>query len=265
LKRAVYALLGATAATQPVYSQVATQDKARSVEHRFDVSIIAAQDSRRDETASPLLYSGLAGGAAVGYERVGRTTIFAASADGRIARLLPSIRSSGTQPNELFGGTAFRVSLARALRPGGETFGEFALGAELAADVSGVRHTYADPSRRVHDYGMGLVTLAPQASWTRRLGAGAASARISVPVAAFIMRPYSDIRSTDGGFPSRFAFPSDFQQLTTELGYTRPVSSHLDVSARYRFGITRVNGEQPIRSASQALRFGLVFRAGGER
>src|SRR3954462_6974543 len=113
------------AATQSVVAQVTTQGKtqvARSVEHRFEVAVVAAQDSRRDETASPLLYSGLAGGAALGYERVGARTIFAASADGRIARLLPSIRSSGAQPNELFAGSAFRVSLARALRPAGETF-----------------------------------------------------------------------------------------------------------------------------------------------
>ena len=268
MKKAVYALLGAMAATQPVYAQVTTQGRtqvARSVEHRFEVALVAGQDSRRDETASPLLYSGLAGGAALGYERVSERTTFSASADARIARLLPSVRSPGVQPNELFTGAAFRVGFARALNARREAANEFTLGAELGADISGVRHTYADPSRREHDYGMGLATLGPQAGWARRIAGGAAALRVSVPLAAFVVRPYADLRSAQGGWPSRFAFPSTFQQVRTELSYARPLSSHLDLSARYRFDMTRVNGEQPIRSATQSLRFGFVLRAGGER
>jgi hypothetical protein len=269
LKRVVYALLGAMAATQSVYAQVTTQGRtqvARSVEHRFEVALVAAQDSRRDETASPLLYSGLAGGAAVGYERVSERTTFSASADARVARLLPSVRSpGGVQPNELFTGAAFRVAFARALNSRRETKNEFALGVELATDISGVRHTYADPSRREHDYGMGLATLGPQASWARRIVGGAAAVRVSVPVVAFVVRPYADLRSAQDRWPIHFAFPSTFQQVRTELSYARPLSSLLDLSARYRFDVTHVNGEQPIRSATQSLRFGFVLRAGGER
>src|SRR5439155_8053869 len=133
--------------------------------------------------ASPLLYSGLAAGAALGYERVGERTTFGASLDGSVARLLPSIHSAGVEPNEFFGGAAFRLSMLRALRYQSDTKNIFSVGLELGADVSGVQHTYADPSRREHAFGMGLVTIGPQASWTRHFGNSEASMRVSVPLA----------------------------------------------------------------------------------
>lgn len=239
-----------------------SQTISETATHALTISIGAIQETRRDDTASPLKYSGLGRGAQVDYtwERGGRSAYASLSAGA--STLTPSPSVSAAQPEGDFSAFAVTTGLRWRLSRDSTGKNEFALGAEFSAAATVTRQMYDDPTQGEHTFFFGDVSIAPTARWRRRLGVGVFGATVAVPLLAWVQHPYADVRVANGLANLRYASPSQFRQAKGEVSYAFRPDDRIGVNAAYRIGLLQLNDLQPLRSVSQTFSIAVVTRFG---
>jgi hypothetical protein len=229
------------------------------------VSLGMITETRRDAAASPLAYSGSGPGAQIGYDWSHRGRLVYVSVEAGSSALTPFESSQEFGPSESFSTFALATGVSWRLRGGTPRSGEFALGAELGVSATLARHQYTGPQGTVQDYVLGVVTVAPTARWTRRVGAGQVAASLGVPLLAWVDQPFADVRYARQLLNLRFAPLSQFHEGDGELSYAFRPESRLGFTAGYRIGIFELNNAEPVRRVSQSFSIAVVRRFGVAR
>ena len=226
------------------------------------ISIGVVQETRRDDTASPLMYSGTGGGTQIDYtwERAGRSAYASLSAGA--LTLTPSRSVSDPQPEETFSTYTMETGMRWRLPGGPGRTNELALGAAFGATATVTRHMYEDPDQSEQTFFLGDVTFGPTGRWRRRLGMGIVAATLTIPLLAWVQHPYADVRVANGLANLRYASPSQFRQAKGELSYIFRPEDRFGLTAAYRFGLLQIDDLQPLRSVSQSLSIAVVTRFG---
>lgn len=239
------------------YAQRAPLDSGSTL--RF--AMTGSQEARRDDVASPLIYRGVGGGAAVAYTRHTRDRgELAMSVEARIARLSPSTTVIRTTPTQTFTGGSAHVAFLRRIPVAQRANLRALIGGDAMLNISGVRHTYADPERTQHGFGLGYAGVGPRMGFRASAGRNVLETRLSVPVVALMQRPYADVRLLEQGLDLRLASVDRFRQVNGEIALLRTVTRRIGLGVAYRFDFTRLDDLQPLRTAAHSLSLEL-FRA----
>jgi hypothetical protein len=258
MRRLLLIATGLSFASRSALSQTAGETAMQTLA----ISLGANWEMRRDDTASPLMYSGTGRGTQIDYtwERAGRSAYASLSAGA--LTLAPSRPVSDPQPEEAFSTYTVETGMRWRLPGGPGRTNELAFGAEFAASAIVTRHMYEDPNQSEQTFFLGDVTLGPTGRWRRRLGMGIVAATLTVPLLAWVQHPYADVRVANGLANLRYASPSQFRQAKGELSYIFRPEDRFGLTAVYSFGLLQIDDLQPVRSVSQSLSIAVVTRFG---
>jgi len=257
-------LLSAAAAVLCAWSTVRAQAGDGPTQRALTISLGVAQETRRDDTDSPLAYSGAgpAGQIAFDWTRAARHGYVSLSASEATITPRVSPAEADVPPEEAFNSYAFEAGMDWRFRGGSARAGEFALGAEFGATFTLARHMYAGQDLSQQNFDLGVATLGPVARWTRRVGAGDFTASLGVPLIAFVDHPYADVRYATQLMNIHFVPLSQFHQANAGLSYAFRPESRIGVTATYRVGIMELDDLEPVRRVAQSLSVGVVKRFG---
>lgn len=227
------------------------------------VSLGAIQENRRDDSDSPLAYSGAGPGVSIDYDWTRQARHGYVSFSAGWATVTPTASDlAAPRPEEDFSSYSLVSGMDWRLRGSSARVGEFSLGVQFGATITVTRHLYAGQELSEQTFDLGVVTLAPAARWTRRVHGGDLSAMLAIPLLAWVDHPYADVRFGSQLLEPRFAPLSEFHEADGGLSYAFMPESRYGVTAAYRIKIMELDDLEPVRRASQSLSIALVRRFG---
>ncbi len=228
------------------------------------ISLGGVLENRRDDADSPLAYSGNGPGARIAYDwdHPARRGFVSLTAAGATLTPSQSVQAPSIPLKEAFSVYSLDAGMDWPLRGNAARRDQFALGVEFGAVFTLARHLYAGQELGQQDFDLGVITLAPTARWTRRMGRGEVGASLALPLLAWVDQPYGDVRFSQQFANIHFAPLSQFHQANGELSYTFRPESRLGVTAAYRLDIVELDDLQPVRRVSQSISIGIVRRFG---
>ena len=227
------------------------------------LSIGAFNENRRDNADSPLAYAGSGFDARIDYvrNRAGRRWFF--SLDAGSATVAPRASALSSESEEGFGAYTVGAGTDWRLRGGSARTGEFAVGVQFGAVLTVTRHLYSNQQGLTEQtFDLADLTLAPVARWTRQLGAGALTASLAVPLAAWVDHPYADVRFANQFVDFRFVPVTRFRQADGALAYDFKPGDRYGFTVAYRVDAVELDDLQPVRRFTQSLTVALVRRFG---
>jgi hypothetical protein len=258
-------LFVSAAALLCAWSTVRAQDGGGAARSALTISLGVAQETRRDETDSPLAYTGVGPGGIVSYDWTrGERHSFVSFAMGAstIIPRGPTPSGSPTPPQEAFGSYELEAETEWRVDQGRSPLGAFDLGAEFGATFTVARHQYAGQDLSQQNFDFGVLTLGPIARWTRHVGPGDLSALLSVPLIAFADHPYADVRFAKQFADVTFEPLTKFHQASGEVAYAFLPESRIGLTATYRVGAMELDDFSPIHRVWQSIAIGVVKRFG---
>jgi hypothetical protein len=260
-------LFPAAAALLLAWYPARAQPGGDSTLRTLTISLGGVVENRRDDADSPLAYSGNGPGARIAYDwdRPARRGFVSLTAAGATLTPSRSVQAPSIPLKETFSVYSLDAVMDWPLRGNAAHLDQFALGVEFGGTFTLARHLYAGQVGAQQDFDLGVITLAPTARWTRRVGAGEVGASLALPLLAWVDQPYSDVRFSQQLANIHFAPLSQFHQANGELSYAFRTESRFGVTATYRLDVVDLEGLQPVRRVSQSLSIGIVRRFGVRR
>jgi hypothetical protein len=260
MRELVLAAAALLCAWNPVRAQAAREPSQSAL----TISFGTAQETRRDDTDSPLAFTGTGPGGSIEYEwaRAGRRAYVSFTAGSSTLSPRGRVLESDVPSREGFSSYALEAGIDWRLRGSSPRAGTFAFGVEYGASATLTRHYYPGQDLNEQDFILGTVTLSPTARWTRRVGAGEVGASLAIPVLAWVDHPYADVRFASQVMNLHFAPLSQFHQGNGELSYAFLPESRVGITAVYRLGVLELEDVEPVRRVSQSLSIAVVRRFG---
>jgi hypothetical protein len=260
-------LFPAAAALLLAWYPARAQAGGDSTKRALTISLGVVQENRRDYADSPLAYAGYGPSARVAYDwgHAARSGFVSFTAGGAPLTPSRSVQEPDIPLKEAFSVYALEAGMDWPLRGNAARRDQFALGVEFGATFTLARHFYAGQVLGQEDFDLGVITLAPTARWTRRIGTGEFGASLALPLLAWVDHPYSDVRFAQDFADIHFAPLSQFRQANGELSYSFRPGSRFGVAAIYRFDVVELEDLQPVRRVSQSISIGVVRRFGDHR
>lgn len=165
----------------------------------FSLRLEAGRLVRRDDRASPGVYTGLTWRGGASWVRPGRNRLRLALSGGWGHLTAPWSRDS--RPRESVSEGRLRASMVSRLLKLGRAGGEVRAGVATSIEGWYSVHAYDDPNRTHHGFATGLLTLGPVVEVGGPAGPGAYRLAAAVPVVGVWSHPYSDVRVRDGWMP----------------------------------------------------------------
>lgn len=242
------------------------QNGGDSSRQSIALSFGGIQENRRDESDSPLAYGGAGPGARIDYDWSRAARHWYASFAAGWATVTPTASGlAAPRPEEDFSSYALVSGMDWRLHGSSARVGQFTLGVQFDATVTITRHLYAGQDLSEQTFDLGVVTLAPAATWTRRVRGGELEAALAIPLLAWVDHPYADVRFGSQLLEPRFAPLSEFHQANGGVSYAFNPESRYGVTAAYRIDIMELNDLEPVRRAAQSISIALVRRFGALR
>jgi hypothetical protein len=256
-------LFPAAAALLLASNSLCAQTRGDSTRQSLTVSLGLLQENRRDDADSPLAYKGIGPNALVGYDwsRGARHWHLELGAGGANLSPVMSVQAD-IPPQETFNLFSLAGGMDWRLRGGSARIGTFALGFEVAATVTLVRHLYPGQALSQQNFDLGVITAAPIIRWKRRLFSGELAASLAVPLLAGVDHPYSDVRFASQFSEVHFAPLSRFRQANGAVSYAIAATRRIDVVATYHLDAMQLDETQRVHRVSQSLSVGLMTRLG---
>jgi hypothetical protein len=256
-------------ASYPVHAQT-SGDSIPSVRKALTVSFGIAQENRRDAADSPLAYGGLGPGIQVTYDQLHARRHDFLSLSASNSALTPQTGGialqTATPGEEAFGAYAIDAGVDWRLPRWSGRHSEFAVGFELEGSVTVARHMYSGQEQpQEQNFDLGVISLAPTARWTRRIGVGEFSASVALPLLAMVDHPYADVRFSKQLMNIHFAPLTQFHEESGELAYAFMPESRVGVRVMYHLSVLELNDLEPVRRVSQLFSAGMVIRLGTAR
>ena len=262
-------LVVAAVASSLLVPMSAAQD-AGNLGRRLTLAVGPLFLAQRDEIASPVRYGGTAPFLEVGYTtRTSRRKI-----DLRVGGAIGTLRSALTRgnalPHQRTGRGWVNVEYSRTLGPPGART-RWLVGGLMSVRGTVILHYYGAGGND-GGYAFFATTVGPVVTVERARGERAAlSARLSVPLVAFIGRPYgvfgplyTDPRPAGIGLQPRVVTIAAFQAADFAATYTAAHRSGADLMLGYHVVVERYHDDEPFRFASQGVSLTLALRLGGK-
>jgi hypothetical protein len=260
-------LFPAAAALLLAWYPARAQAGGDSTKRALTISLGVVQENRRDNADSPLAYSGYGPGARILYDwgEAARRGFVSIAAGGAPLTPSRSVQQPDIPLKEAFSVYSLEAGMDWPLRGNATRRDQFALGVEFGATLTLARHLYAGQELGQEDFDLGVITLAPTARWTRRMGTGEVGASLALPLLAWVDHPYGDVRFAQDFADIHFAPLSQFRQANGELSYAFRPERRFGITATYRLDVVELDDLQPVRRVSQSISIGIVRRFGVRR
>ena len=238
-------------------SAAGAQNGAEPARQSLTISLGAIQENRRDDADSPLAYSGRGPGALIEYDFSRAKRHWHISFGGGGANLVAVTDViADVPPKETFNVFTLSGGMDWMLRGG------FAVGFDVAATATLVRHIYEGQALSQQNFDFGEFTIAPIARWNRRLFSGELTASLAVPLISGIDHPYADVRFANQFSNIHFAPLSQFRQLDGAVSYAFASTRRTGVTVTYHIDAMQLDERERVRRVGQTLSVGVVRRLG---
>jgi hypothetical protein len=226
------------------------------------LSIGVFSEDRRDNADSPLAYAGSGLGERIDYVRSRAERRWYFSLEAGAATIIPRQFAAESGSEEGFGAYTLGAGTDWRLRGVSPRIGEFALGVQFAGTVTVARHFYDNQDLTEQTFDFAALTLAPAARWTRRLGPGALSASLALPLIAWVDHPYADVRFANQFVDFHYVPITRFRQADGVLAYDFNPGGQYAFTMAYRVDAMELDDLQPVRRFTQLFTVAVVRRFG---
>ncbi|HET7563596.1 MAG TPA: hypothetical protein VFJ96_01280 [Gemmatimonadaceae bacterium] len=228
--------------------------------NRLAMSAGLAYSAQRDERASSLSYSGVGPFLDLAFTHHSGASLVDVDLAVSSARSTSSITSDAL-PFERERAAMVRVAYLHRVFGGGPHRSTWLLGASTGGELFASDHHFADPDQRIASYGLGLFSFGPAVAWELRLGRGALSTRVDVPVVGLAWRPYAEFRHLRDA-ERRVVTLDEMHAAHAAVEYVYPLGARVDASIIYRLSALSVHETQPYARMSQSMLARLSVRFG---
>jgi len=135
--------------------------------------------------------------------------------------------------------------------------GRVSLGLDAQTTASVIAHHYPDPAAKTESYVFGTLTLGPSLLFERPVGEGSVSAQLSVPVAGFVVQPYSALRNARPPLDFRGATLASLQSASGLFSYQTSQRRGMSMLYQYGLSMTRYEHALPVRGLSHSMTIGV--------